>query len=407
VPAPLTWLVGGRRAGKTSLLRHLEFMTDTAGSGLLPLYWDMQGCENSADLSYELYLALDDVRSRFEALRVDVSHCEGEDALAILARLGSALRRADRQLLLLVDEAEVLTKIAVREHAWLGDLRTELFAGGHKTILTSTKLLSQIIDLTFSAAAPPFLAGVNIIHLTNLDVVSAISLVEQRQETMPFVVAPEIVEFILATTNRHPYLMQFLCQRLCVDDGGARPTLRPPTEADLEPDQILTGYLRIDFKHLTALERRLLLAVAQSGAADEAALAAAMPDVHPVRQRIFLWGLERLGYLRSYRGLWYVANQFLSRWLGREWERLGDLEGANLAVDGLEMMLHSAHERARLNCHFEVESAALDLAALRQLAAQNRHKPRPEIAQEMDRLQKLLDNARNDLHRAFRLDPTV
>jgi hypothetical protein len=247
---------------------------------------------------------------------------------------------------------------------------------------------------------------VNIIHLTNLDVTSAIALVEQRQDAMPFVVAPEVIEAILATTNRHPYLMQFLCQRLCVDDGRARPTLRPPTEADLEPDQILTGYLRIDFKHVTALERRLLLTVAQSSAADAAELAAAMPDVHPARVRTFLWGLERLGYLRSYRGLWYVGNQFLSRWLGREWERLGDLEEANLADDGLEMMLQAGQERARLNCHFEIENAALDLAALRQLAAQKSQAPRPEITQEMDRLQRLLDNARNDLHRNFRLDPT-
>ena len=405
VPAPLTWLVGGRRTGKTSLLRHLEFLTSGAESVLVPLYWDMQGCETSADLSYELYLALDDVRSRFEALRVDVSRCEGEDALVILEQLSGALRRADKQLLLLVDEVEVLTKIAVRETDWLYCLRTALLQGGHKTILTSTKLLSQINDLTASAATVPFLAGVNIVHLTNLDVPSAIALIEQRQDPARFSVAPGIAEAVLGATNRQPYLIQFLCQRLCVDGGDARPTLRPPTEADLEPDQILTGYLRIDFKHLTSLERRLLLAIEQAGPLGEDKLLAALPTEHPSRVRTFLWGLERLGYLRPHDGQWLVGNQFLGRWLRQDREQVGDMNAGELADDSLELLLHAAQERTRQNCHFEIERALSDLAALQDLTACRPNGPRPEILQEMQRLRKVLDDTHDDLHRSFLLGP--
>ena len=247
----------------------------------------------------------------------------------------------------------------MRELDWLYCLRTALLEGGHKTILTSTKLLSQINDLTASAATVPFLAGVKVVHLTNLDVHSAIALIEQRQDPARFAAPADVIEAVLGATNRQPYLIQFLCQRLYVGDGAAGPALRSPIAADLEPDQILTGYLRIDFKHLTPLERALLLTIASRGALGEAELQAAVPNVHPSRLQTFLWGMERLGYLRPRGGQWHVGNQFLDRWLRQEWEQLGAPGKFEPADDSFEELLHAAQEHARQNCHFEIERATL------------------------------------------------
>lgn len=53
VEDPAVWVVGTRRMGKTSLLRQLELETDTQTSELVPLFWDLQGCESFDDLSYD------------------------------------------------------------------------------------------------------------------------------------------------------------------------------------------------------------------------------------------------------------------------------------------------------------------------------------------------------------------
>ena len=106
------WVVGSRRIGKTSLLRQLEYLTDTPQSNLVPLFWDMQGCENSGDLSMELYMALEDAEHHFTPFGIELGSLEGQDALVILRRLTRALNAAGKHLLLLIDEAEALLAIA-------------------------------------------------------------------------------------------------------------------------------------------------------------------------------------------------------------------------------------------------------------------------------------------------------
>jgi hypothetical protein len=140
-PDTATWVVGARRMGKTSLLRQLEVLTNHPGSELVPLFWDIQGCESSGDLSAELYLALEDVGDRFTALGVNIHALEGLDALMILRRLTRTLDSSGRRLFLLIDEAEALISIARNEPAWLARLRRTLQDPLQKTMIVSTKLL--------------------------------------------------------------------------------------------------------------------------------------------------------------------------------------------------------------------------------------------------------------------------
>ena len=179
------WVVGSRRIGKTSLLRQLEYLTDTPESDLVPLFWDMQGCANSGDLSFELFMAVEDEAARFAALGVTVGELEGQDALVILRRVGRALAARGKTLLLLIDEAEVLINLARSEPGWLARLRKVLQDGHQRTILTSTKLLAQLNEITADWETSPFLFGFSMVNLWSLDDDAAAALVEQRQSDQP------------------------------------------------------------------------------------------------------------------------------------------------------------------------------------------------------------------------------
>lgn len=358
---PAVWVVGGRRLGKTSLLRQLEWLMVQPGSTHVPLFWDMQGCENSGDLSFELYLALEDARARFGREGIVVEPLAGQDAVVILRRLGQQLAVRGKQLCLLVDEAEVLIEIARREPAWLARLHGELTQGQARTIVASTKLLAQLDQLTAAWESGPLLARFTLLSLWCLDHEAASALVAQRQSGQPVAVAPAVCEAILEQTNRHPYLIQYLCQRLYCEEGPAQAWLRMPQEEDLAPDQLLAGLFAVDFQHMTGLERRLMLAVAAHDGIEEVALLAAVAGEAPECARLLLWGLARLGHLRRVCGQWAVGNEFLRRWLCQAREQLAQLE---------ETPLKDA-TYARLLRNSQLQEATLLLAALRALEARH------------------------------------
>ncbi|MBK8049533.1 MAG: hypothetical protein IPK16_21910 [Anaerolineales bacterium] len=215
------WVVGTRRAGKTSLLHQLEHLTDREGCSWVPLIWDMQGCETSGDLSDELYMAVEDAHQRFEHCGVTVRRLAGLDATVILARLAESIGAAGKKLLLMADEVEVLLRIARSEPAWVTRLHAALSSGNQKTILTSTQLLANLNRLCVGNAHTPFLQNFNVIHLWKLEPEVAAALVEQRQSDEPLAVAPEIIAAILDHTNCNPYLIQYLCHRLYHEADGA------------------------------------------------------------------------------------------------------------------------------------------------------------------------------------------
>lgn len=408
------WVVGSRRIGKTSLLRQLEYLTDTPQSSLVPLFWDMQGCANSGDLSFELFMAVEDEAARFAAYGVTVAELEGHDALVILRRIGRALEACGKTLLLLVDEAEVLINLARSEPGWLARLRKVLQDGHQRTILTSTKLLAQLNEITADWETSPFLFGFSMVNLWSLDDDSAASLVEQRQSDRPIHVDPAVMDEVLEQTNRHPYLLQYLCQRLCVEDAAGHVALRAVTDEDLEPDHLLAGLFLIDFQHLTGLERRILLAVAENTVIDEADLLHALSDQAPERVRMFLWGMEKLGYVRQLVGMWAVGNEYLRRWLRQEWDTLRQVQATTLDEHSFEQILQFGQSQESLSFQNEVQSLENDYAALSDLQHRGRapdNNPAGDLTgnpgdsragnleQELDRLQRYLAAARRDLRR--------
>ena len=393
------WVVGARRIGKTSLLRQLEYLTDTPQSDLVPLFWDMQGCANSGDLSFELFMAIEDETARFGAFGVAVGELEGQDALVILRRVGRALAARGKTLLLLIDEAEVLINLARTEPGWLARLRKVLQDGHQRTILTSTKLLVQLNELTAGWETSPFLFGFSMVNLWSLDDDSASALVEQRQSDHPFGVDPALMDEVLEQTNRHPYLLQYLCQRLCVEQGDGSVGLRPVTDEDLEPDHLLAGFFMIDFQHLTLLERRILLAVAEQTIVGEADLLRTLGDQAPDRVRTFLWGMEKLGYVRQVMGQWAVGNEYLRRWLRQEWDTLRQVQTPSVDESSFAQILQLGYTQESHAFQNEVQSLESSYAALSSDMQHRGQGDTGKLEQELDRLQRYLSAARRDLHR--------
>jgi hypothetical protein len=391
------WVVGSRRIGKTSLLRQLEYLTDNAMSCLVPLFWDMQGCANSGDLSFELYMAIEDETKRFAALGVAVNELEGQDAPVILRRVGRALAACGKTLLLLIDEAEVLINVARSEPSWLARLRKVLQDGHQRTILTSTKLLAQLNEITADWDTSPFLFGFSMVNLWSLDDTSAAALVEQRQSDQPVQVDPALLDEVLEQTNRHPYLLQYLCQRLCVEQTDGHMGLRTVADEDLQPDHLLAGFFMIDYQHLTQLERRILLEVAEHTVISEAELLRNLNDQAPDRVRTFLWGMEKLGHIRQLMGQWTVGNEYLRRWLRQEWQSLRQVQATALDEKNFEQLLQIGHTQESRAFQSEVQILESDYAALADM--QHRGVRSRKLEQELDRLQHYLAAARRDLQR--------
>lgn len=396
VEAPAIWIVGTRRMGKTSLLRQLELETDRLDSDMVPLFWDLQGCESFDDLSYELFLALEDVADRFHALGVDVASMENKDAVAILRRLNRTLSERNKRLLVLIDEAETLIQIGHQEPKWVGRLRTGFNDNRQRTVVTSTKLLSLLSDVP-AAGGAPFLYGFSMVNLWSLDPESSEALVRQEQNDHPVDVNNVVMEHILTNTNRHPYLLQYLCQRLFVADSESSGHLRPIEAHDLKADHLLAGFFDIDFQHLTGLERKIMLSIGEMTLATDQELVRAMAPESPSRVRLFAYGLDKLGYLRKTFGQWAIGNEYLRSWLEGHFDRLSRDQDALLDDDSIEVLLQIGRQNELTYLHQEMLRLQTRLRFLlsRQIDAESEHIH--DVNQEIYQLKSALDMVKKEI----------
>ena len=405
---PATWVVGTRRMGKTSLLRQLEWLTDRPDSPLVPLFWDLQGCETPEDLDYELFISIEDQASRFKPLGVDVAAMENVDTIRILRSLQRTLRAQDKRLFLLIDETEALINVGARDSQFLARLRKTLQNGNHRTVMMATKALMRLNDMSSDWNTSPFLFGVNLVNLWSLDADASRDLILQKQGPYQMDVSEKLIEDILLHTHRHPYLLQFLCSRLFDSVSDAGGTLRVPTEDDLRPDHLLSGFFQIDFDHLTALERQILLAVARHGIVGEDQLVEELNHEDPNRIATFAYGMNKLGYLRSVFGQWTLGNEFLRRWVGENYATLASSVQSQVSDHGVESLLIAGRrmERNYLQQEMQTLQEKLD-SAIAQRNAYDGMVPAPLLA-EIQRLRREIQTLTDQLHQLEQLPtPTV
>jgi hypothetical protein len=191
--------------------------------------------------------------------------------------------------------------------------------------------------------------------------------VRQLQGDQEVLAEDGVVDDILIHTNGQPYLIQYLCQRLFETDAAGQGRLRLIREEDLATDHILSGFFQNDFQHLSKTERRLLLTVAELNIAKERELLVVLNDLPPRKIQNYLYGLERLGYLRQIFAQWAIGNEFLRRWVMDNHEelvkRMGSATDDNIHETLLE--IGREHEARYLRdeiARLEAELAKIDAA---------------------------------------------
>jgi hypothetical protein len=305
------WIVGNRRIGKSSLLRHVAHLANA--DGRVAFHISLEGSDKLADLS-EIFLEdMDDGDDRLQRLGLTRADLAGKLAPAIIRLLDRRARERGVEVMLLLDEAEALIRIAERDgDDVLKDLRREIQRSeALRVVMAATKRLATLDDMSRDWDTSPFLFGVVPRYLGRLTRDEALALIRQSQSPMPVRADDDIAEAILAATDGHPFLTQWLCDRLWSD--GA---LRAPTMDDLVPDISLMSLFQLDYNHLAPIERRILRCLAYVTTLDEAGILSepgiAIADL---QLRYLLQALEQLCYVRRLGMGYATGNHLLHNWL--------------------------------------------------------------------------------------------
>lgn len=319
------YIMGGRRSGKTSLLRRVEEVC--FGEERPCLFLDLQTTGRRMDGLFQVLRA----ELRNKAWQGD--HLFSPDLLAapdLFTLTDELIGRVEVQgveLLLLVDEAEVLLEMArsfpeLLPRLWKIWYECPVF----KVVVAASRALSNMGQLLRSHGLPqsalsyPFWKGFQLRCLARLDDTAAEALIQQRSSPSPVRVAPHLMQRIREATGCQPYLLQLLCQRLYQPDHS----LRPLTESDLEVDELLGSLFRADYQNLLSEERELLWLIADRPREDIGALQmeAGLEDDNLATS---LRWLERLGYIQQRREHFSIANRFLASWLLSHREELQEM----------------------------------------------------------------------------------
>lgn len=305
------WVVGNRRIGKTSLLRRLEDLGTV--DGRVAFLISMEAADTVADLAQ---CFLDDIETgddRLARLGLRIGDLQGKTPNAMMRLLDRRGRERGVEVLLLLDEAEALIGIAEREgDDILKDLRREMQRSeALRVVMTATKRLAALNDLCRGWDTSPFLYGVMPRYLGRLEQDEALALIRQSQSAAPPIVADGIAEAVLAATDGHPFLTQWLCDRLWSDG-----VLRPLVADDLIPDSNLVNLFQLDYNYLAPVERRILRCLSFVESLDEPGLMGQLGvTMADIQLRYLIQSLVQLCYVRRAAERYSTGNRLLHIWL--------------------------------------------------------------------------------------------
>jgi len=306
------WLLGTRRIGKTSLLKQVEYIAETArGSRYLPIFWDFQGADTPAELHLNFADALLDAEERLERIGVRLEEVESEDLFVSLERLRRLLRARNMKLLLLCDEVEELIELHRKDPSLLRKLRHTMQSREDiRTVLASTVRLWALADHREDTS--PFLHGfappLYIERLTNDETRALIEQSHLDPGQRPGFGA-DVIEAIRQHCDNHPYLLQLVCKRY-LESGGVDDAIE-----QVATDRMVSYFFSVDFEMLSETEGDIVRYIAWQSEATSDAIRAELelaPDVLDGSLR----RLENLGIVLGGEGRRYaLPNYFFRHWL--------------------------------------------------------------------------------------------
>ena len=313
-------LMGNRRIGKTSFLRHLEFLVKSEYPNLIGVYWELQGCQVEADLAEQLKNGLLDADEQLSDIGIDYDELEESEALFVLmGLLKRGVIQAKKKLLLLVDEAESLIDVGRADKELLGKLRSVMQdATFVSTVLCAARHLSEVnqIDL----GDDRFLNGFEpVLFVSSITDVDADALIAQSRTGRGVQVSDEMMTEIKEKTNRHPYLIQSICSYLYDYE----------IDLDLACDYVMQQGMAEkafadDYRYLAPVEKQIILFIYQADMATFAQIQQQV-DLDTDTLNRLLATLDACGYIKGIDGSYSMANYFFTRWLRSNEVRLREM----------------------------------------------------------------------------------
>jgi len=305
------WLGGNRRIGKTSTLRRLEELGNDAGR--VAFYIDLQGAADTATLTE--YFLEEDNEERLARLGLTSAGLRGKAPHEVMRRLDRSGRERNLKVLLLLDEAEALIEIATAEgDQILKDLQREMQrSDALRVVLSATRRLMVLDVICRSWNTSKFLDGVTPSYLGALTPDETLTLIRQSQAPSAQLIEDGVARAIAAASNGHPFLTQWLCDRLWSEQG-----LRAPTPEDLLLDNdadLVTRMFQEDYNYLAASERSILKALAAVDALDAAGLVELIGKSVKTEQIGSLMSpLAQLCFVRRTDAGYVIGNELLRNW---------------------------------------------------------------------------------------------
>jgi len=305
------WLLGMRRVGKTSLLKQLEHLALTAADGVfVPVFWDLQGCDDPAELHIDFRDAVLDAVAPLAEVGIEPDEVMGEDVFESLGRIRRRLRAKQRSLLLLCDEAEQLIRLEHRAPGLLCKLRRALQAReGIRSVLASGNALWGLARI--EGETSPFLDGFSpplfLGPLTDAESDRLICQAQLPDEVRPLFSEDDANEISVRCGN-HPFLLQIACSRF-VQGGDLKGTFE-----DIEADRSVSYFCSVDFGLLDDGERTLVTCLVDDPGSAESVAERTGADRTQTSE--YLAHLAALGVVRRTEdGCFEVRNPIFERWL--------------------------------------------------------------------------------------------
>jgi hypothetical protein len=306
------WLLGTRRIGKTSVLKQIEYVTSSnADLGYFPLFWDLQGSENSEELHMGFNDALLDVDDRLDALGIRTNEVETDDLFRSISTLRRRIRSKGLKLLLLCDEVEELIKLHEQQPSLLRKLRHAMQSTKHvRSVLASTIRLWALARHDDENTSP-FLHGFTPpLYIHALSDADATALI--RQANLPSDSRPRIdeegAEVIRSHCDNHPYLIQLVSKRY-LEFGDLEESIE-----QVATDPMVSYFFSVDFAMLSPIERQIIQTIAERTESTSESIQGELP-VESDTLIGMLHRLRDLGYIRRNEQRRFVlVNYFFRRW---------------------------------------------------------------------------------------------
>jgi hypothetical protein len=313
-------LMGNRRIGKTSFLRHLEFLVQGEYPNLIGVYWELQGCQVEEDLTEQLKNGLFEAEEQLDKIGIASDELEESEHLFVLMQLlKRRVIQANKKLLLLVDEAESLIAVGRADKELFGKLRSVMQDTTFvSTVLCAGRHLSEVNQIDLGGHR--FLNGFEpVLFVSSLTDVDADALIAQSRTGHGVQVSDEMAAEIKEKTNRHPYLIQSICSYLYDHE----------INLDLACDYVMQQGMAEkafadDYRYLAPVEKQIILFIYQLDGATFAQIQQQV-DLDTDTLSRLLATLQACSYIKVSNGSCSMANYFFTRWLQSNEVRLREM----------------------------------------------------------------------------------